>query len=113
MVLVLVAVLGNHDLHLLATAAGVRKPGSSDTLDDILQAPDREQLLDWLASLPLMHCQGGHTLVHAGIPPQWSIQEALARAVSIIDRSQKKGVIHRNTASRYKSRLTHFVRGLG
>jgi small subunit ribosomal protein S20 len=39
-------------------------------------------------------------------------QEALAKAVSVIDRSQKKGVIHKNTASRYKSRLTHFVRGL-
>jgi bis(5'-nucleosyl)-tetraphosphatase (symmetrical) len=74
----LVAVLGNHDLHLLAVAAGVRKPGSSDTLDAILDAPDKDELLDWLASLPLVHREKDYTLVHAGIPPQWSVKQSLA-----------------------------------
>jgi bis(5'-nucleosyl)-tetraphosphatase (symmetrical) len=76
----LVVVLGNHDLHLLAVAAGVRDPGRSDTLDKILQAPDREELLTWLVRQPLMHHEHGHTLVHAGIPPQWTVQESLGYA---------------------------------
>ncbi|MEZ5503607.1 MAG: symmetrical bis(5'-nucleosyl)-tetraphosphatase [Halioglobus sp.] len=76
----LVVVLGNHDLHLLAVAAGVRQASRSDTLDGILRAPDRDQLLDWLAQQPLIHHQHGHTLVHAGIPPQWSLEQALGYA---------------------------------
>ena len=73
----LVMVLGNHDLHLLAVAAGVRAPSRSDTLDKILKAPDRDKLLKWLVKRPLIHHEHGHTLVHAGIPPQWSLQQAL------------------------------------
>jgi bis(5'-nucleosyl)-tetraphosphatase (symmetrical) len=73
----LVAVLGNHDLHLLAVAAGIRERSRSDTLDDILRANDRDELLLWLAQLPMIHHQHGYTLVHAGIPPQWTLQQAL------------------------------------
>lgn len=73
----LVLVLGNHDLHLLAVAAGVRNPSRSDTLDEILRAPDRDKLLKWLVKQPLIHHEHGHTMVHAGIPPQWSIKQAL------------------------------------
>ena len=76
----LVMVLGNHDLHLLAVAAGVRQQGRSDTLDEILAAPDREELLNWLLHRPLIHHEHGHTLVHAGIPPQWTLQEAISYA---------------------------------
>lgn len=76
----LVMVLGNHDLHLLALAAGVRAPSRSDTLDEILNAPDRDDLLGWLILQPLLHREHGHTMVHAGIPPQWSIGEAAAYA---------------------------------
>ncbi|MFV8819702.1 symmetrical bis(5'-nucleosyl)-tetraphosphatase [Haliea sp. E17] len=76
----LVLTLGNHDLHLLAVAAGVRKPSRSDTLEKILSAPDRDQLLGWLVQRPLIHREHGHTLVHAGIPPQWSIPYAIGRA---------------------------------
>lgn len=76
----LVLVLGNHDLHLLAVAAGVRPPNRSDTLDKILKAPDRDTLLTWLLHRPLIHHEHGHTLVHAGIPPQWSVPDAMARA---------------------------------
>jgi len=75
-----VVVLGNHDLHLLAVAAGVRRPARGDTLDDILAAPDRATLLDWLRQRPLVHCARGHTLVHAGIPPQWTVHQTRARA---------------------------------
>ena len=76
----LVMVLGNHDLHLLAVAAGVRRPSKSDTLDEILSAPDREELLNWLLHRPLIHHEHGYTMVHAGIPPQWSIKKAMKRA---------------------------------
>ena len=76
----LVLVLGNHDLHLLAVAAGARAPSSSDTLDKILQAPDREELINWLVQQPLIHHEHGHTLVHAGIPPQWTVKQAIKRA---------------------------------
>ncbi len=73
-------VLGNHDLHLLAVAAGLRKPNRSDTLNDILRAPDRDTLLSWLQEQPLLHREQGFVMVHAGIPPQWSVDEAQERA---------------------------------
>lgn len=76
----LVMVLGNHDLHLLAVAAGVRQPSRSDTLDEILNAPDREKLLNWLVKRPLLHHEHQHTMVHAGIPPQWSLKQARSHA---------------------------------
>ncbi len=79
----LVMVLGNHDLHLLAIAAGVRRPSRSDTLDKILKADDRETLLHWLLHRPLLHTEHGHTLVHAGIPPQWSIAQATRYAAEV------------------------------
>ncbi|MCL4747333.1 MAG: symmetrical bis(5'-nucleosyl)-tetraphosphatase [Burkholderiaceae bacterium] len=68
----LVTVLGNHDLHLLALAAGIRRPARSDTLDPVLSAPDAPELIDWLRSRPLAHLEDGHLLVHAGVLAQWS-----------------------------------------
>ena len=79
----LIVVLGNHDLHLLAIAAGVRRPSRSDTFDEILNAPDRQELLDWLAQQPLIHHQYNHTLVHAGIPPQWTLTQAIGYASEV------------------------------
>lgn len=73
-------VLGNHDLHLLAIAAGARHLGRSDTLAEILAAPDRDEMLEWLELQPLVHQQYGFTLVHAGIPPQWTVDDAAQRA---------------------------------
>jgi bis(5'-nucleosyl)-tetraphosphatase (symmetrical) len=77
------AVLGNHDLHLLAVAAGVRHQRPNDTLAPVLAAPDRHQLLDWLAARPLAVREGGHLLVHAGLLPAWSPEAALARAAEL------------------------------
>lgn len=71
-------VLGNHDLHLLAVAQGLRAPGKDDTLDDILNAPDREPLLDWLRRQPLARKVNGHLVVHAGVLPQWTADQAVA-----------------------------------
>lgn len=81
----IVSVLGNHDLHLLAISEGIKKPNPSDTLDSILEAPDCKELLTWLRQLPLLHHNKelGITMVHAGIPPQWSIKKALKRAQEV------------------------------
>jgi bis(5'-nucleosyl)-tetraphosphatase (symmetrical) len=78
-------VLGNHDLHLLAVAAGARPQGQRDTLNDILAAPDRDELLTWLRTRPLLHVAPQHrlVLVHAGIPPDWSIAHAQAMAAHV------------------------------
>lgn len=72
------SVLGNHDLHLLAVVNGIRPEHASDTLSDILAAPDRDELIGWLRRRPLALQQDGHLLVHAGLLPQWTPQQALA-----------------------------------
>jgi bis(5'-nucleosyl)-tetraphosphatase (symmetrical) len=71
-----VTVLGNHDLHLLARAAGVAGPKRRDTLDDVLEAKDRDDLLVWLRSRPLVHREDGVLMVHAGLFPQWTPEAA-------------------------------------
>jgi len=72
--------LGNHDLHLLAVAVGAQAAGRSDTLDEILAAPDRNELVDWLRRRPLALLVDAHLLVHAGVAPQWSAAQAVALA---------------------------------
>lgn len=74
------SVLGNHDLHLLAVAYGIRPEHKSDTLAGILEAPDRDELIAWLRRRPLMIDTDGHLLVHAGVLPQWTPAQALALA---------------------------------
>jgi len=84
-----VAVLGNHDLHLLAVAAGVRESRPGDTLEPILRAPDRDELLDWLRRRPLAYWDkrpelGRKSLmVHAGIYPGWRKKDLARRAAEI------------------------------
>jgi len=75
-----VTVLGNHDLSLLVVAAGAHKGHASDTFGDIIGAPDREELLDWLRRQKMMHAEGRYAMVHAGLLPQWSIDRALELA---------------------------------
>lgn len=79
----LVTVLGNHDLHLLAVAAGIRRAHRTDTLDDILGAPDRDALIDWVRSRPLAHFEHGWLMVHAGVLPQWSVERTLELAAEV------------------------------
>ncbi|MBC7684491.1 MAG: symmetrical bis(5'-nucleosyl)-tetraphosphatase [Bdellovibrionales bacterium] len=74
------AVLGNHDLHLLAVACGAQKKATSDTLDEILAAPEREELIDWLRRRPLALMEQGHLLVHAGVLPEWDAATVMALA---------------------------------
>jgi bis(5'-nucleosyl)-tetraphosphatase (symmetrical) len=73
-------ILGNHDLHVLAVALGARKLNISDTIQDILNAPDRDALLNWLRHQHLALHVGNVLMVHAGVLPQWSTDETIALA---------------------------------
>ena len=78
-----ITVLGNHDLHLLAVAAGVAELHHSDTLDELLAAPDCDELLTWLRQQRMIHVQDNYVLLHAGLMPAWdvSLAQNLAREV--------------------------------
>ncbi len=78
-----VAVLGNHDLHLLAVSEGYARQRPDDTLGALLAAPDRDDLLGWLRERPLLHIADGHVMVHAGLLPQWDVATAKLRAAEI------------------------------
>ena len=75
--------LGNHDLHLLALWQNVRKPGRHDTVQNLLQAPDREALLDWLRHRAMAMHRHGWLMVHAGALPQWSTAQTMALATEV------------------------------
>lgn len=76
-------VLGNHDLHLLAVANGIRPAHPSDTLSPILAAPDGAALLDWLRARPLAIMRDQHLLVHGGVLPQWDAAQVMALAAEV------------------------------
>jgi bis(5'-nucleosyl)-tetraphosphatase (symmetrical) len=78
-----VMVLGNHDLHLLSLAEGFSKGRSRDTLEPVLEANDRDELLDWLRHRPLMHVEGDFAMVHGGLLPAWSTAQARALAAEV------------------------------
>ena len=69
-----VAVLGNHDMHLLAAACSNKVNHKKDSLNAILEAPDKNELIDWLRHRPLFHYNTEFCLVHAGLPPQWDFK---------------------------------------
>lgn len=109
--------LGNHDLHLLASAHGVRKPGRRDTLQSILDATDRQDLLAWVAQQPLARClenpQGQQLLmVHAGVLPQWSLKDVMALAQEVHDHIRSEGLpeflqhMYGNTPNQWHATLT-------
>jgi bis(5'-nucleosyl)-tetraphosphatase (symmetrical) len=75
-----VVVLGNHDLHLVALHEGFGRERKDDTLDEVLCAADRAELIDWLRLRPMMYVQGDYAMVHAALLPQWSIPKALGLA---------------------------------
>jgi bis(5'-nucleosyl)-tetraphosphatase (symmetrical) len=76
----IITVLGNHDLHLIGRALGVRRAKPRDTLEDVLRADDRDELIDWLRRRTLLHREGPYLLVHAGLHPAWTPAEASALA---------------------------------
>jgi len=78
-----VSLLGNHDLHLLAVAAGVRGLHKGDTFGDVLSAPDAAHWLHWLRQQKLAHVEAGWLCVHAGLVPQWDAAQTLALAAEV------------------------------
>jgi bis(5'-nucleosyl)-tetraphosphatase (symmetrical) len=78
-----IVVHGNHDLHALAVAAGKAKRRPDDTLEDLLAAPDRDALLDWLRQRPLLHVDREYAMVHAGLLPSWTLGQAAALAAEV------------------------------
>jgi bis(5'-nucleosyl)-tetraphosphatase (symmetrical) len=81
-----ITVLGNHDLHLLAATLAPGEPlKPDDTLGEIFEAPDRDELLTWLRSLPMLHHDAalGYTMIHAGLPPQWDLATAQSCAAEL------------------------------
>jgi bis(5'-nucleosyl)-tetraphosphatase (symmetrical) len=87
----IVVVLGNHDLHLLGRAWGVAAAKWRDTLDEILAAADRDDLLEWLRRRPLLHRDDGCVLVHAGLFPAWSVEKAERLAREVEERLRGEG----------------------
>lgn len=95
-----ISVLGNHDLHLLALALAPKAYPTHHTLDEILNAEDRDELIHWLRQRPLLHHDShlNYTLTHAGIPPQWTVKETQGYAdeVNVILRSEDAGIFLEN-----------------
>lgn len=91
-------VLGNHDLHLIGRVLGARKPKKFDRFDDVLNAPDRDDLIEWLRHRPVLHHGEHHWMVHAGLHPQWSFarSQELAREVETELRSDGCGTLLRD-----------------
>jgi bis(5'-nucleosyl)-tetraphosphatase (symmetrical) len=77
--------LGNHDLHLVAAAYGIRAPHRDDTFGDVLAAPDRAALVDWLRTRRMACTEAGWLCVHAGVPPAWDAARTLALAAEVQD----------------------------
>ncbi|MFA6052405.1 MAG: symmetrical bis(5'-nucleosyl)-tetraphosphatase [Methylobacter sp.] len=76
-----VTVLGNHDLHLLAASCAHKLSNKKDSLLPVLEAPDRDELIDWLRHLPLFHYNDEFCLLHAGLPPQWDFKQTQKMAL--------------------------------
>lgn len=106
-------VLGNHDLYLLMLAAGYPRREADDTLYQVLEAPDRDELLNWLARRPLMHVEGDHALVHAGLLPRWTVGHAmqLANEVSNVLTSALSRPFLRNLAGNEPACWNERLRG--
>ena len=96
-----ITVLGNHDLHLICRAEDVSPAKRLDTLDAVLAAPDRDELIDWLRRLPLIHCEDGYVLSHAGLLPRWTTAEAVRLAGEV--ELRMRAADHRNFLRRQAS----------
>lgn len=111
-----ITVLGNHDLHLLTVARGHARIHRGDTLDDILAAPDREELLRWLRTRPMLHVEDEYVLVHAGLLPAWTVaraSELAAEAEAALRADSHDALFERlygNHPDRWDDTLTGFDR---
>ncbi|WP_144108574.1 symmetrical bis(5'-nucleosyl)-tetraphosphatase [Paraburkholderia sp. BCC1886] len=106
-----VPVLGNHDLHLLSVSAGIRKSKKGDTIDEILNAPDAADLLEWVRHRPLAHFEDGMLMIHAGLLPQWDVSltlelaDELQRALRAPNWKETLAGLYGNEPNRWKPGL--------
>jgi bis(5'-nucleosyl)-tetraphosphatase (symmetrical) len=109
-------ILGNHDLHLLAIDAGIRKTKDLDTMDRILKAPDRKELINWVRNRPLALTNGKVLAVHAGVLPQWDLQQTIKCAHEVEEalrgKSYKKFLanMYDNTPCKWSNSLKGYER---
>ncbi len=109
-------ILGNHDLHLLALDAGLRQTKSLDTIDPILKAPDRAELIDWLRHRPMALSNGKVLTVHAGVLPQWDLQQTIECAQEVEKTLRKKSYkdflanMYGNTSNQWSNSLKGYER---
>jgi bis(5'-nucleosyl)-tetraphosphatase (symmetrical) len=109
-------ILGNHDLHLLAIDAGLRKAKGLDTVDAILKAPDRKELIDWIRHRPMALSNGKVLTVHAGVLPQWDLQQTLECAQEVEKALRSKSYkeflanMYGNTPNKWSNSLKGYER---
>jgi bis(5'-nucleosyl)-tetraphosphatase (symmetrical) len=109
-------ILGNHDLHLLAVDAGIRKTKGLDTIQPILDAPDRVELIDWLRHRPMALSNGKVLTVHAGVLPQWDLQQTIECAQEVEQALRKKSYkdflanMYGNTPNKWSNSLKGYER---
>lgn len=109
-------ILGNHDLHLLAVDAGIRKTKGLDTVQPILDAPDRAELIDWLRHRPMALSNGKVLTVHAGVLPQWDLGQAVECAQEVEKALRKKNYkeflanMYGNTPNKWSNNLKGYER---
>jgi bis(5'-nucleosyl)-tetraphosphatase (symmetrical) len=109
-------ILGNHDLHLLAVDAGIRKTKGLDTAQGILDAPDRAELMDWLRHRPMALSNGKVLTVHAGVLPQWDLGQAIECAQEVEKALRKKNYkeflanMYGNTPNKWSKSLKGYER---
>lgn len=109
-------ILGNHDLHLLAIDAGLRKTKALDTVDAILKAPDRKELIDWIRKRPMALSNGKVLTVHAGVLPQWDLQQTLECAQEVEKALRSKSYkeflanMYGNTPNKWSNSLKGYER---
>ncbi|SEP34831.1 symmetrical bis(5'-nucleosyl)-tetraphosphatase [Nitrosovibrio sp. Nv6] len=102
-----VMVLGNHDLHLLMVAEGCSELHRNDTLQDILDAPDRDELLYWLRQQKLLHVAGNYVMVHAGLLPSWTVEQASLLS-KIVETALRRTDFHELCANMYGNQPDHW-----
>ena len=109
-------ILGNHDLHLLAIDAGIRKTKSLDTVESILKAPDRKELINWVRKRPMALSNGKVLAVHAGVLPQWDLQQTIEYAQEVEKALRSKsykeflGNMYGNTPNKWSRSLKGYER---
>ncbi|MFM2029750.1 MAG: hypothetical protein RL517_941 [Pseudomonadota bacterium] len=109
-------ILGNHDLHLLAVDAGIRKTKGLDTVQTILDAPDRAELMNWLRHRPMALSNGKILTVHAGVLPQWDMGQTIECAQEVEKALRKKnykeflGNMYGNTPNKWSNSLKGYER---